>query len=43
VKFEYVVGYRPPAGTMRQQHDVQVVWRTKPRGEIVGGTRVLVH
>lgn len=43
VKFEYVAGYRPPAGTMRQQHDVQVVWRTKSRGEIVGGTRVLVH
>jgi hypothetical protein len=43
VKFEYVVGYRPPSGTMRQQHEVQVVWRVKPRGEIVGGTRVLVH
>jgi VWFA-related protein len=43
VKFEYVVGYRPAAGTMRQQHEVQVVWRTKARGEIVGGTRVLVH
>jgi VWFA-related protein len=43
VKFEYVVGYRPAPGTMWRQHEVQVVWRTKPRGEIVGGTRVLVH
>jgi VWFA-related protein len=43
VKFEYVVGYHPAAGTMRQQHEVQVVWRAKPRGEILGGTRVLVH
>jgi len=43
VKFEYVVGYRPASGTMRRQHEVQVVWRTKPRGEIVGGARVLVH
>jgi hypothetical protein len=38
-----VVGYRPASGTMRRQHEVQVVWRTKPRGEIVGGARVLVH
>ena len=43
VQFEYVVGYVPPAGMMRKQHEVQVVWRGKPRGEIVGGTRVLVH
>ena len=43
VRFEYVVGYYPPAGVMRKQHDVQVVWHGKPRGEIVGGARVLVH
>lgn len=43
VQFEYVVGYVPPAGVMRKQHEVQVVWRGKARGEIVGGTRVVVH
>ena len=43
VRFEYVVGYYPPAGVMRRQHEVQVVWHGKPRGEIVGGARVLVH
>jgi VWFA-related protein len=43
VKFEYVAGYHPAPGTMRRQHEVQVVWRAKPRGEIIGGTRVLVH
>jgi VWFA-related protein len=42
-KFEYVVGYHPPSGAMRKQHEVQIVWRGKPRGEIVGGSRVLVH
>jgi VWFA-related protein len=43
VQFEYVAGYHPPAGVMRKQHEVEVVWRVKPRGEIVGGTRVVVH
>jgi hypothetical protein len=43
VKFEYVAGYYPPVGVMRRQHEVQVVWRAKSRGEILGGSRVVVH
>jgi hypothetical protein len=30
-------------GVVREQREVDVVWRGKPRGEIVGGTRVVVH
>jgi len=43
VQFEYVAGYYPPAGVMRKQHEVQVVWKARARGEIVGGTKVVVH
>ena len=43
VQFEYVAGYYPAPGKMRLQHDVQVVWRGRARGEIVGGSRVVVH
>jgi VWFA-related protein len=43
VQFEYVAGYYPPAGVMRKQHEVEVVWKAKARGEIVGGTKVVVH
>jgi len=43
VQFDYVAGYYPPAGVMRKQHEVQVVWKARARGEIVGGTKVVVH
>jgi VWFA-related protein len=43
VQFEYVAGYYPAPGAMRRQHEVEVAWRGKPRGEIVGGSRIVVH
>ena len=48
MQFDYVVGYYPAATTdktadKKTPHAVQVVLRSKERGTILGGTRIVVH
>ena len=47
MQFEYVVGYYPSSTpdkiADKKPHAVQVVLRTKERGTILGGTRIVVH
>lgn len=43
VRFDYVVGFYPSSSGGRKKHKVEVVLRSKSRGEILGGSRVLVH
>jgi VWFA-related protein len=44
IRFEYVVGYYYPAGSgSGKRRRVTVTWSGKGRGEIMGGTRVVVY
>ena len=44
IRFEYVVGYYHPAGSgSGKRRRVTVTWSGKGRGEIMGGTRVVVY
>lgn len=43
VRYDYVVGFYPSSSGGRKKHKVEVVWRSKSRGDIVGGSRILVH
>jgi hypothetical protein len=44
MRFDYVVGYYPSSTDhAAAPHTVQVVLRTKERGTVLGGTRIVVH
>jgi Ca-activated chloride channel family protein len=43
VRYDYVAGFYPSSSGGRKRHKVEVVLRSKSRGEIVGGFRALVH
>jgi VWFA-related protein len=43
VRYDYVAGFYPSSSGVRKRHKIEVVLRSKSRGEIVGGNRALVH
>jgi VWFA-related protein len=43
VRYDYVVGFYPASSGGRKRHKIEVILRSKNRGEIVGGFRTLVH
>jgi len=43
VRYDYVAGFYPSSSGGRKKHKVEVVLRSKSRGEMVGGFRALVH
>jgi len=43
VRYDYVAGFYPASSGGRKRHKVEVVLRSRNRGEIVGGFRALVH
>jgi VWFA-related protein len=43
VQFDYVAGYYPASSGAKKRHDVEVVLKTKERGTILGGKRIVVH
>ena len=43
VRYDYVAGFYPSSSGGRKRHKVEVILRSKNRGEMVGGVRTLVH
>jgi VWFA-related protein len=43
VRYDYVVGFYPSSSGEHKRHKLEVVLRSKTRGQIVGGSRTLVH
>lgn len=43
VRYDYVAGFYPSSSGVRKKHKIEVVLRSRSRGEIVGGFRALVH
>jgi hypothetical protein len=43
VRYDYVAGFYPSSSGGGKRHRVEVVLRSKNRGEMVGGSRALVH
>jgi hypothetical protein len=43
IQSSYVAGYYPQASDSKSKHVVQVGLRNHERGEISGGTRILIH
>jgi hypothetical protein len=43
VRYDYVAGFYPASSGGRKRHKIEVILRSKNRGEIVGGSRALVH
>jgi len=43
VRYDYVAGFYTSSSGGRKRHKVEVILRSKNRGEIVGGFRALVH
>jgi hypothetical protein len=39
----YVTGYSPPSPGRNKPHEVQVVLRDRNKGELTGGSRIVVH
>ena len=43
VRYDYTVGFYPSSSGERKRHKIEVVLKSKKRGQIVGGIRALVH
>jgi len=43
VRYDYVAGFYPSSSGGHKRHKVEVILHSKQRGELVGGSRVLVH
>jgi VWFA-related protein len=43
VRYDYVVGFYPSSSGGRNRHRIEVVLRSRDRGEMLGGVRALVH
>jgi len=43
IQFDYVAGFYPPNSGGTTRHKVEVVLRDKSRGQVLGGTRTVIH
>lgn len=43
LQYDYVAGFYPASSGGQRRHRVEAVLRAKERGQIVGGTRMLVY
>ena len=43
VRYDYVAGFYPSSSGGGKRHKIEVVLRSRSRGEMVGGFRALVH
>jgi VWFA-related protein len=43
VRYDYVAGFYPASSGAAKRHKIEVVLRSRERGQLVGGTRNLVH